>query len=180
MRSAPPSTLPSLVPKAAIYLAAAALVCILWGAAIWAAGHLHADTALHRAALFAHLAFLVVGFGAVLTLDWLGALWVLGRLSLADVLRMSGKTHAMIWLGLVGLTASGMLLNPHLDERTWVKLVAVLVVALNGLNAHELNGRLDAETDRPGRWLLVRAGMTAGVSQAGWWTACFIGYLNGA
>lgn len=173
-----PATAPALIPRSALYGAAVVVVCGLWAAAIWTAVHLHPDPVLHRVALFAHLAFLVVGFGAVLTLDWFGALWLLGKRSLSEVLRISVGAHLMIWLGLAGLTASGTLLSPTLHGLTWIKLGAVLVVALNGINAHQLQFALQTDLDRPGRGLLLRAALTGGLSQAGWWTACLIGYLN--
>lgn len=168
----------ALIPRSALYAVAAATVCVLWVAAIWTAGHLHTDPVLHQVALFAHLAFLLVGFGAVLTLDWFGALWLLGKRSLGEVLRMSAGAHLMIWLGLAGLTASGILLSPQLHQLTWIKLAAVLLVALNGLNAHQLQASLKAHLAGPSRRLILRAALTGGLSQAGWWTACVIGYLN--
>lgn len=53
-----------------LYAASAASVCVPRAAAICTASHLHADPLLHKVALFAHLAFLLIGFGADLTLDW--------------------------------------------------------------------------------------------------------------
>jgi hypothetical protein len=173
-----PSSAHALIPRTALYAAAAVAVCGLWAAAIWTAGHLHTDPLLHQVALFAHLAFLVIGFGAVLTLDWFGALWLLGKRSLSEVLRMSAGAHLMIWLGLAGLTASGTLLNPALHQLTWIKLGAVLAIALNGINAHQLQSALQADLSGPSRRVLLRAALTGAISQAGWWTACLIGYLN--
>lgn len=174
-----PADIPrALIPRQALYAGAAGAVCGLWVAAIWAAGHIHTDPLLHKVALFAHLAFLLIGFGAVLTLDWFGALWLLGKRSLGEILRMAAGAHLMIWLGLAGLTASGMLLSPQLHQLTWIKLGAVLLVALNGINAHQLQSSLEAHAGGLSRRLLVRAALTGGISQAGWWTACIIGYLN--
>lgn len=165
-------------PRPATYLVLALAICSVWSGALWVAVHLEPSPFLHRAALFVHLASLVVGFGAVLTLDWFGTLWLLGRRTLPEVLRTAAGVHPMIWLGLLGLTTSGMLLSPTLHGLTGVKLVVVLGVALNGLNAHHLQGRLEETALPMGRPLLVRAGLTAAASQTGWWIACLIGFLN--
>jgi hypothetical protein len=62
---------------------------------------------------------------------------------------------------------------------TVVKLVAVLVVALNGLSAATVQRRLLAlNGTTPPRRLLVRAVLVATISQAGWWTATLVGFLN--
>ena len=158
-------------------LLGAALV-VAWLASIAGALSLETGHGLHMSALFLHLACLIAGFGAVLTLDWFGLLWLTGRRTLADVLDVAAAAHPLIWLGLLGLTLTGMLLEPALTPMTCVKLVAVLLVAVNGLNAVRLNqvmARLDGE---PGRALMGWSMVTVSVSQAGWWTACLIGFLN--
>jgi len=93
---------------------------------------------------------------------------------------MAAGVHLMIWTGLAGLTIAGMFLSPPLHQLAWVKLGVVLVVALNGLNAHHLQGQLEETGPRTGRRLLIRAALTRSISQTGWWTACVIGFLNAA
>lgn len=168
----------SLIPTPVAYAAVGAGICLVWAASIWISTHLHADPLLHRLALFGHLASLLAGFGAVLTLDWLGALWLLGKRSLPQVVDVAEDAHLMIWVGLAGLIATGCLLEPQLHRLTWVKLGAVLVVALNGLHAHHLQGVLKRVVEGPGKGLLIRVTLTAAISQAAWWTACAIGYCN--
>lgn len=156
----------------------AALVCAAWGAAVWIAGHVSADRVLGDVALFVHLASLVVGFGAVLALDWWGLQWLLGRRTLAEVTRQSGGTHQLVWMGLTGLVLSGILLSPDLGSPlTQLKLVLVLVVALNGLQAQGLQHRLERHPELP-RAVLGRCLATATVSQGGWWGCMLIGFVN--
>jgi len=145
--------------------------------AMWVAEHLQSDETLHEVALFAHLASLVVGFGAVLTIDWVGLLWILQLRSLSDVLDTAGNAQAPIWIGLTGLIVSGVLLDPDLGrELTQVKLGLVLLVTWNGLLAGFLHRKLTAR--EPGRLLLAISGLSAIVSQGGWWGAMLIGFLN--
>lgn len=148
-----------------------------WGAAIWVAQHVRADPALHQAALFAHLACLVLGFGAVLTIDWVGLLWLLGRRRITDVVQTASNVNLLIWAGLCGLVVSGALLRPDLGDReVCIKLALVLLIGWNGLFATALHRRLTQGT--PGRLLMLVAGLSASVSQAGWWGATGIGMLN--
>ncbi|MGW2400075.1 hypothetical protein ACWCYY_26275 [Kitasatospora sp. NPDC001664] len=151
-----------------------------WAASAWTAGHVRAAPALHTAALLVHLVSLVAGFGAVLAVDYVGALWLLGRRTLCQVLELAAPLHTPIWAGLAGLTLSGVLLEPHLDSGlTQLKLVLVLMIALNGVQAGALQRRLAVCGDeRPPRPLLVRGAVSALVSQLGWWGALLIGFYN--
>ena len=85
-------------------------------ASTWVAVHLRADAALHTAALFVHLASLVLGFGAVLAVDYYGALWLGGRKTLRQVLDFTASLHTLVWAGLIGLIGSGALLHPDLGS----------------------------------------------------------------
>ncbi|MDT3395187.1 hypothetical protein RKE29_00710 [Streptomyces sp. B1866] len=168
-------------PPAWSLLAAAALGCaVLWAASIWAATHLKADPALHTAALFGHLGALVVGFGAVLVIDYHGLLWLLGRHSLREVLALTHTLHRPVWAGTVGLLVTGVFLHPDLDSPlTRVKLLAVLAIALNGVAAAAVQRRISTLAgSRPPARLLLLGAAVAGVSQIGWWTAAVIGFLN--
>lgn len=130
-------------------------------------------------ARFGHLAALVLGFGAALTVEWFGLLWVLRRRPLTAVTQVAHGAHLPIWLGLVGLAATGVVLLPdRLGATSLLKLLAVLVVALNGIAAFRLQRRLDAAAPAVPRSLQRRAAGTALVSQLGWWSAVSIGFVN--
>jgi hypothetical protein len=155
-------------------------VTVAWAAAVWFGPRVAVNPALHRLALFGHLAALVLGFGAVLTVDWFGLLWILGRRNLIDVVRTARGVHVPIWLGLLGLLGTGMFLAPHPGSPlTAVKLVAVLMVAVNGVYVGTLHHRFARYGfNALPRALLVRAVAAGGVSQAAWWTAVVIGFIN--
>ncbi|MER8047566.1 hypothetical protein [Streptomyces sp. NPDC094032] len=150
-------------------------------ASLWTAGHVRADLTLLTTARFLHVASLVVGLGAVLAVDWFAVLWLTGRRPLAGVLDTACALQTPIWAGLGGLTVTGLFLRPDLGSPlTLVKLGLVLAVTLNGLYAHRLGQLLERFRTHGGvpRRLLVRSGVAATVSQAGWWGATFIGFLN--
>jgi hypothetical protein len=151
--------------------------------AIAVAGALHAPWAVRRGALFLHLAALVAGFGSVLVADLHGVLWLIGRRRLGDLVQVTSALQGLIWPALVALVASGMLLGPNLLlPRTMIKLVLVLVAALNGMWAHGLSRQLGshpAETTAHSvdQRLLLRVMASGMVSQAAWWGATLIGFL---
>ncbi|AZM93277.1 hypothetical protein D1J60_22315 [Streptomyces sp. W1SF4] len=140
---------------------------------------MQADAAMHSAALFAHLASLVLGFGAVLSADYYGLLWATGRCGLAEVVAATSRLHVPIWAGLGGLVVSGLMLHPDLTSPlTMTKIGLVALLTVNGLQAGLLGRRLEAATGEVGRGLLLWGGATALVSQACWWGAVVIGFLN--
>ncbi|MFJ9810954.1 hypothetical protein ACIRTB_22290 [Streptomyces sp. NPDC101158] len=150
-------------------------------ASCWTAGHVHADVTLQTTARFLHVASMVAGLGSVLAVDWFAVLWLTGRRPLAGVLDTACALQTPIWAGLGGLTVSGLFLRPDLHSPlTLVKLGLVLAVIVNGLYAHRLGQLLERHRDDGDvpRRLLVRSGAAATVSQAGWWGATFIGFLN--
>lgn len=160
---------------AAGVLAAAALAV-----AVWISGHLAVHPSLHTAGLFVHLAALVIGFGGVLMADYLALRWLVGRSTFAEALHGADRLHAPIWAGLVGLIVSGCVLEPNLASTlTRTKLVLVLVLTLNGIQAMMLSKRLGR---RPSAQLstgvLVWAAATGVISQICWWGAVFIGFWN--
>ncbi len=159
---------------------AAGLLCAGWAASVWISLHLQADPSLHSVALFVHLASLVLGFGAVLVADYYGLLWMTGRCTLAEAIGSTSRLHVPIWAGLAGLVLSGTLLHPNpAATPTLVKLVMVLVLALNGLQAGLLNKRMAEQAHgTPGRGLLAWGGATALISQICWWGAVVIGFRN--
>ncbi|MFD4975491.1 hypothetical protein [Streptomyces sp. NPDC058424] len=142
---------------------------------------LHADPALHTAALFVHLASLVLGFGAVLVADYYGLLWISGRCTLIDALGSTARLHVPIWTGLAGLVLSGMMLHPDPTSTfTRIKLALVLILTLNGLQAGLLNRRMARQASSPplAPRLLAWGATTALVSQICWWGAVVIGFRN--
>ena len=165
--------------RAPSYLPGLALV-VAWAAMFLTVPYVRVDADLRQVALFAHLAALVLGFGAVLTLDWFGLMWMLRRQTLTTLVRVAQVVHTPIWLGLAGLTLSGLLLAPNTSAPlTVVKLLSVLVVALNGLVAAKVQERLLAvDGGTPSRRLLATSVLVATISQAGWWTATLVGFLN--
>ncbi|GAA1059067.1 hypothetical protein [Agromyces bracchium] len=161
-----------------------AVVTLAWALAVWLSAVLAPPDWLHGAALFVHLAALVVGLGAVLMIEWHALLWATGWSSVRE-LRQADRTMILpVWVGLAGLLASGALLEPDLaSTATQVKLVAVLVLSLNGVALTKWTSDLARLPARatfrtlPGR---ARFGFVASavVSQAAWWTAVVIGLLN--
>lgn len=154
-----------------------------WCLMLVAASAVHAPWAVRRGALFLHLASLVAGFGAVIVADLHGVLWLTGRRRLNQILDVTHALHPVIWCGLVGLTVSGIFLNPNLAlPRTAIKLVLVLAAAVNGLWAGRLSKELGARAvdvpaghvDGP---LLAKVMVSGAVSQAAWWGATLIGFL---
>ncbi|MFI1258158.1 hypothetical protein ACH4U6_30840 [Streptomyces netropsis] len=159
--------------------AAALLACMALSACAWISLHLHADPALRTAALFVHLASLVLGFGAVLAADYLALLWLSGRCTLRETIESTARLHTPIWTGLVGLVASGALLHPDLGSAlTRTKLILVLVLTLNGLQAGLLNRRMAHPAAPVTARLLTWGAATTLVSQVCWWGAVAIGFTN--
>ncbi|AEH07984.1 MULTISPECIES: hypothetical protein [Protofrankia] len=167
-----------VLPRWVCFLAIGMMIILGWVAAVWTATRLTADPALHAAALFVHFAALVAGLGAVLAIDFFGLLWLSGRCGFPDVIRVASGLHVLIWAGLAGLVLSGVLLQPDLSAPlTRVKIGLVLLIALNGLHIQAVQHRLRLAA-AASRALLVRSMISNLLSQAGWWGAMGIGYLN--
>lgn len=168
--------LPPLLPAWAPLAVIGAVIAIVGACCLWAAGHLHPDPVLHDAARFVHLTSLVVGFGAVLSVDWVALLWVLRRRRLTDVLVTASNMHVPIWAGYAGLVLSGVLLEPSMSSGvTQVKLGLVLLIGWNGLVAMWLHQLLQGEVRRT---MFLASASCAAVSQLGWWGAMVIGFVN--
>jgi len=150
-----------------------------WAGAVWLSQHVEADQQLRTVALFAHLAGLVLGFGAVLAIDWTALLWLTGRRRFAEVLSQASTGHVIIWTGLAMLTISGALLAPDLSSvPTRVKLALVLVVAVNGIAAHAIQQRITSSPGKVRPRVLLAGGLVGAISQLGWWSATVIGFAN--
>ncbi|GAA1762479.1 hypothetical protein [Agromyces humatus] len=155
-----------------------------WAAAIWISTLLAAPPWLHTIALFVHLASLIVGFGAVLMVDWYALLWVTEWRTVRDLRQVDVTLKLPIWVGIIGLLASGALLQPDLGSPlTIIKLGAVLVLSLNGVAITRWTMHLArfprktrfSAVPRPAR---IRFISSAVISQIAWWAAVVIGMLN--
>ncbi|WP_203816975.1 hypothetical protein [Paractinoplanes ferrugineus] len=145
------------------------LVVLCWLAVVTAAPRRHSSELVHGLALFGHLVSVVLGFGAVLLVDWFGLLWLAGRRTLDDVRRTAEGAHVPIWLGFAGLLGTGLFLGPPSPTKAF----AVLLVGVNGV----YTARLMPAMARGSR-LLTRSLVATGISQLGWWTAVVLGFLT--
>ena len=130
-------------------------------------------------ALFVHLISLVVGFGSVLAVDWYGLLSLSRRVTIGDVLLTAERMTPLIWIGLTGLTVSGIVLKP--DLTSWlivVKLGCVLGVGIVGVLALSTSRLMERQMPTPARSVVRRGMVLAGASQTFWWTAVIIGFLT--
>lgn len=161
------------------HVVAAGAATVVLAIAVWTSTLVRPSPLLHDVALFAHLGFVILGFGTVLVADYFFLLWVLGRSTFVEAVGHTARLHPLIWAGLAGLVASGMLLQPDLAVGTTVlKLGLVAALAVNGVQATALSKRMSALDADPPRGLLVWGGITSAVSQLCWWGAVFIGYLT--
>ena len=134
---------------------------------------------LQVVALFVHLISLVVGFGSVLAVDWYGLLSLSHRVTIGDVLLTAERMTPLIWIGLTGLTISGVVLKPDLSS--WlivVKLCCVLGVGIVGVLALSTSRLMERQMPTPARSVVRRGMVLAGASQTFWWTAVIIGFLT--
>ncbi|TQC43270.1 hypothetical protein EEB14_44100 [Rhodococcus sp. WS4] len=159
---------------------AGVLASVTVAVVLWISAHVTVDPLLHTAALFVHLASLVLGFGGVLISDYLVLLWVSGRSTLTEAITGAHRLHLPIWAGLAGLVASGALLEPNLASTlTRIKVACVLILTLNGLQALILSRRMArAATVSLAPTLTLWGATTATISQICWWTAVWIGFWN--
>ncbi len=161
-------------------------VLLAWLLSLWIGTSVVPPEWLHAPALFGHLAAVIVGLGSAVLLEMSGLLWTLRRAHLEDVRRVEHTVTGLAWLGIAGLLATGAFLQPDLGQPlTAVKMVAVLVAALNGVGMTRLTDELERLPGRVRfsalpRELRAWSVWTAAVSQIAWWTAVLIGMLNTA
>jgi hypothetical protein len=155
---------------------------LAWGCAVLASAVINAPPSVRAGAAVVHVLSLVVAFGAVIVIDWHGLLWLAGRRGLHESTRLAAGASPLIWLGLLGLLASGALLDPDLSSPlAWTKLLLVLVVSLNGAFT-STTARLLRElppTSRAAalpRQLQARVISSTAISQAAWCGAIAIGF----
>jgi hypothetical protein len=162
----------------------AALCTAGWAASLLVGHYVECGPELHRIGLAVHILALVLSFGTILVVDWLGLLWLLGKVQMHESGKLEAAAKPLIWGGLALLLASGALIDPDLTNPvTVIKLVCVLALMLNGLSIapamHQLLA-LPAHTrfGELGRRLRLRLMVALSVSQACWWAAVLIGLIN--
>jgi hypothetical protein len=162
------------------------LVLLAWIAVVVSASVLPVDDAgFGGTALFVHLVSLPIAFGAVVMVDVYLVLWLCGRRTVQDVLSLTGVAHRLMAVGLGGLIASGIALQPDLGEPLFqVKLVLVLAIMLSAVRLQHTTRML--EELRPTvrgdsvPWPVLRRVGTALLSQGAWWAVIVIGFLVNA
>lgn len=138
---------------------------------------------MHKVWLFIHLFSLVLAYGSVLVVDWAGLWFVLKQRSKEDLLKLTGTTQPLIWLGLLGLVVSGVFLHPNLHKPlTLFKMALVAIIFINGLNLHFVQKAMKAEKienfwQLPGKLKLWSAASIT-ISQLAWLGAMIIGFIN--
>lgn len=133
--------------------------------------------------LFAHLGFLILGFGSVLVTDLYGLLWLWDRVRFKQIVKVSGVTEKFIWSGWAGMVAVGIpliILKGEIDNLMIIKIAFVIIIGLNGIALHFIQKKLQEYEDDdvvPGIFML-RMVLATTVSQIGWWGAIVIGFLH--
>ncbi len=136
-----------------------------------------------RLALFAHLVAFAFGFGTVMVVDISGLLWVLRRIPAEKLLWLTGIGQKIIWSSVAVLVVSGGILLPEvLSARTKLKLLAVVILVVNGMFLDRMRRRLQASGENDfwklPRDLQIQSVVSISLSQLLWWTAVIIGFLN--
>ena len=133
--------------------------------------------------LFAHLGFLILGFGSVIVTDLYGLLWMWNRVRFKQIINLSGVTTTFIWTGWIGMVAVGIpliILKGEIDNLMLIKIAFVILIGLNGIPLHFIQKKLHKYTDDvvvPGIFIF-RLMLAVTVSQIGWWGAIIIGFLH--
>lgn len=157
------------------------LIVGLWVAMLAVALVLEPPRAVEVLARAGHVVALAVALGAILVVDWHGLLWLAGRRSVTDVLRVSAATGPLVWTGLAGLCATGPLLVPDLGATpARVKMLLVLGAAVNGAllpltTAHLRDVPVETVIRQLPRAVRRRMVQATVVSQLCWWGAVAVG-----
>jgi hypothetical protein len=155
------------------------VVAALLGGLIALSSTIQPPAGVRAAALFVHLASMAIGLGAVLAVDWYGLMWARGRLALPAMLIHAHHLSPPIWIGLAGLTCSGILLEPQISSPlTAVKLGCVVALGVIGVLALSTKRQMIRRLPDVPPLLLVRGLVLSVASQACWWTALVIGFLT--
>lgn len=190
VRTGPPQTQPASLPASLTRrqkqrLVVLGMLCTAgWLASVLVGHYVDCGPELHRIGLAVHILALVLSFGTILVVDWLGLLWLFGKVEMHASGKLEAAAKPLIWGGLALLLISGALIDPDLTSLvTVVKLVCVLVLMLNGLSiapAMHLLLALPPSTrfTELTRRLRLRLMIALTVSQTCWWTAVLIGLIN--
>jgi hypothetical protein len=156
----------------------------VWGTSV-AAGHSFTfDDGVHRLALSAHVLAMVLAFGSVIVVDWVGFLWLIGKRRLHDTSRLESAAAPLIWIGLAGLMFTGAFIHPDITSPdTQLKMCCVLGLMLNAISLMPVMQELHALPDgtnfkEVGARLRTRLLVALVLSQAFWWTAIIVGFAN--
>jgi hypothetical protein len=161
-----------------------ALCAAGWTASLLVGHFVDCGPELHRIGLAVHILALVLSFGTILVVDWLGLLWLLRKAEMHESGKLEAAAKPLIWGGLALLLASGALIHPDLaNPVTVVKLGCVLILMLNGLSIAPAMHQLLALPPQTrfgelGRRLRTRLMIALSISQTCWWTAVLIGLIN--
>ncbi len=167
-----------------LVVALSAAAAVAWLLSVTTSTVVHVGGTAYYLAVVLHVLSLVVAFGAIILVDWHGFLWLIGRRTLGEIIRLDGAATPLIWGGLAGMLATGVFLSPHLyNPMTDVKLAAVLVLSLNGILLIPLMRRLAHLPPGSGFSALTAGQRThlllcLAISQGCWWTAIIIGFIN--
>lgn len=155
------------------------VVSLLISAVVFASSRVQPPPLVHSIALFGHLASLIVGFGSVVGVDYFGLLWFLRRIPLETMLLQADRMSVLIWLGLGGLIVTGALMQPQLGAPlTLIKMGCVVGVGIVGVLALSTKRTMMRQMPRVSASVLMRGLLLAATSQALWWSAVLIGFLN--
>ncbi|UVJ40197.1 hypothetical protein [Arthrobacter sp. CJ23] len=155
-----------------------------WGISVAAGSALTFDHGIHRLALSAHVLAMVLAFGSVIVVDWVGFLWLIGRRRLHDTSRLESAAAPLIWIGLAGLLLTGAFIHPDItNTATQLKMCCVLGLMLNGISLIPVMRSLHALPDGTmfkdvAANLRARLLLALVLSQSFWWTAIVIGFAN--
>lgn len=182
--SAPVRNAPDSRPQTVRLVLLGILCTAGWLASVLMGHFVEFGPELHRLGLSVHILALVLSFGTILVVDWLGLLWLMGKVHMHESPKLEAAAKPLIWGGLALLLASGALIQPDLTNPvTAVKLGCVLVLMLNGLSIAPMMHKLFAlppETrfGELAHRLRLRLLIALSISQACWWTAALIGLVN--
>ena len=155
------------------------VVSLLISAAVFVSSRVEPPPLVHSIALFGHLASLVVGFGSVVGVDYFGLLWLLRRIPLETMLLQADRMSPLIWLGLSGLVVTGALMEPQLGTPlTLIKMGCVIGLGAIGVLALSTKRTMLRQLPTVSASVLMRGLFLAAMSQALWWSAVLIGFLN--
>ncbi|MCA4132973.1 hypothetical protein [Arthrobacter sp. M4] len=166
------------------YFVLGALCVIGWAGSVAFAAFIDCGADMHRVGLACHILALVLSFGAILVVDWVGFLWLLGKRDIHDTRRLEAAAQPLIWGGLAVLLVSGALIKPDItNPMTQIKLLCVLVLMLNGIALAPAMKQLHAlpagtHFTAVAKRLRLRLLVALCISQGCWWTSVLVGLLN--